>query len=204
MEPVEAQSNGLDERMALLKQHPILYKHVKAALEARSIKRLEFEILRESVPKEMPRSSQNLPALDGISAMLILYQETVRLLLDQSDHPEVSAEELEFFKSQFRTSAFTCRLKSCPRATLGFELERFLLEHERTHLRRFRCTFPDCKYPSFSSAQALRGHVDKYHSPNPAPKSIRDIWVSPTARRAPTSRDEDNNKSKPQVQKKTN
>jgi hypothetical protein len=47
MEQTEAQSNGFDERVALLQQHPILYKHVKAALEARSIKRLESELLQE-------------------------------------------------------------------------------------------------------------------------------------------------------------
>lgn len=47
IEPVaEAPSNILDERLELLQTHPILYKHVKAALEARSVKRLEYEILQ--------------------------------------------------------------------------------------------------------------------------------------------------------------
>ena len=78
------------------------------------------------------------PGLDGISAMLASYQEIVRSLLSQSDYPGVSSEELELFKSQFRTSAFTCRLNSCPRATLGFESEELRLEHEMAHMRRFR------------------------------------------------------------------
>jgi hypothetical protein len=134
--------------------------------------------------------------------MLTLYQETVRSLLDQSDHPGVSAEELELFKSQFRTSAFTCRLKSCPRATLGFESEKLCFEHEMTHLRTFRCTFPNCKYPPLVSTQALKNHVNKYHNLNPATTSIRDIWVSPNARRAPASRNERPNRLKKQVQPK--
>lgn len=110
--------------------------------------------------------------------MLKLYQETVRWLLNQSDFPGVSAEELELFKSQFRASAFTCPLKSCPRATLGFETEKSLFEHKTAHLRRFRCTVPDCKFPPFASTQALKSHANKYHNPNPPPKSIRSIGGS--------------------------
>lgn len=120
--------------------------------------------------------------------MLTSYQDTVRSLLDQHDIPGVSAEELEFFKSQFRASAFTCRLKSCPRATLGFESEKLRLQHEMTHVRRFRCTFADCKFPPFMSAQALKSHASKYHSHDPPSKSIRSIQVSPRAVRAPAPR----------------
>lgn len=128
--------------------------------------------------------------LDGISAMLAMYQETIRSILDQSDHPGISAEELDLFKSQFRASAFTCRLKSCPRATLGFETEKACFEHEMTHVRRFRCTFPRCHFPPFVSAQALKNHVNKSHNPNPVPQSIRDIQIPSALRRAPTCRDE--------------
>ena len=114
--------------------------------------------------------------------MLTLYQEAVRSLLSQSDYPGVSAEELELFKNQFRTSAFTCRLNSCPRATLGFESEKLRLEHEMAHARRFRCTFPGCKYPPFVSAQSLTNHLNKYHNPNPPRKSIRQVGHIPTTR----------------------
>ncbi|KAL7786982.1 hypothetical protein V8C37DRAFT_286169 [Trichoderma ceciliae] len=180
----ETQSNVLDERVALLRQHPILYKHVKAALEARSLKWLESELLQEHVvPGGNSQSSSTSPALDGISAMLTQYQETIRSILGHNDHLGVSAEELELFKSQFRVSAFTCRLKSCPRATMGFESEKLRLEHEMTHMRRFRCTVPDCKFPPFASAQALKSHANKYHNPIPAPKSIRNIRVLPSAQR---------------------
>lgn len=110
--------------------------------------------------------------------MLTVYQETVRSLLDHHDYPGVTAEELELFKSQFRTSAFTCRLKSCPRATLGFESEKHCLQHEMTHIRRLRCTAADCKFPPFVSPQALKLHISKYHSHSLPPKSIRGIQVS--------------------------
>lgn len=113
--------------------------------------------------------------------MLIVYQDTIRTLLDQHDYPGVTAEELELFKSQFRTSAFTCRLKSCPRATLGFESEKPRLQHEMTHIRRLRCPVADCKFPPFVSPQALRIHTSKYHSHGLLPKSIRKIQVSPKA-----------------------
>lgn len=110
--------------------------------------------------------------------MLTVYQDTVRSLLDHHDYPGVTAEELELFKSQFRTSAFTCRLKSCPRATLGFESEKHCLQHEMTHIRRLRCTAADCKFPPFASPQALKIHTAKYHSHSLPPKSIRGIQVS--------------------------
>ncbi|EHK42609.1 hypothetical protein TRIATDRAFT_224424, partial [Trichoderma atroviride IMI 206040] len=160
--------NAQDKRLAYLQQYPILQKQVRAALEARSIKQLEYELL------QTPASQASL-ALCGISDMLAVYQETVRSILDQSDHPGISSEELELFKSQFRASAYTCRLKSCPRATLGFETDKARLDHEIAHVRKFRCTFPDCHFPPFLSAQALKGHTNKYHNPNPAPKSIRNI-----------------------------
>lgn len=104
-----------------------------------------------------------------------MYQKTVRSILNQSDHPGISAEELELFKSQFRSAAYTCRLKSCPRATMGFDTDKARLDHELAHVRKFRCTFPDCHFPPFVSAQALKGHSNRYHNPNPAPISIRNI-----------------------------
>jgi hypothetical protein len=140
------------------------------------------------------RVSHNSLSSDSISAMLSVYQETIRSILNQSDHPGISAEELELFKSQFRASAYTCRLKSCPRATLGFETEQSRHDHELAHVRKFRCTFPDCHFPPFLSAQALKGHANKYHNPNPAPKSIRNIQTPSAPRRSPTHHDEGSNK----------
>src|SRR5579871_2454248 len=134
------------------------------------------------VQDDKPQHLSNSPGLGGVSAMLTSYQEAVKSLLSQSDYPGVSAEELELFKNQFRTSAFTCRLNSCPRATLGFESEKLRLEHEMAHMRRFRCTFPGCKYPPFVSAQSLKSHLNKYHNPNPPRKSIRQVGHISTTR----------------------
>ena len=136
-------------------------------------------LTRSLAPEGGPQPSQKSPAADGISAMLASYQQTVRLLLNQDDCPGASVEELELFKRQFRNSAYTCRLGSCPRASLGFPSEQLRLEHERAHMR-LRCTFSGCQYPSFISAQALRRHVNKYHNYAPARKSIRKVGHIPT------------------------
>lgn len=143
----------------------------------------------------IPRASQASPTLYGISNMLAVYQETVRSILDQSDHPGISSEDLELFKSQFRASAYTCRLKSCPRATLGFETDKARLDHELAHVRKFRCTFPDCHFLPFVSAQALKGHTNKYHNPNPAPKSIRNIQTPLPPKRYLTRHDGEDDQS---------
>ncbi|RFU25006.1 hypothetical protein B7463_g11335, partial [Scytalidium lignicola] len=45
-EEVKSKSDLLDERLGSLRQHPVLHKHVKASLEARSLLRLEAELLR--------------------------------------------------------------------------------------------------------------------------------------------------------------
>lgn len=78
-------------------------------------------------------------------------------------------------KNQFRTSAFTCRLRSCPRATLGFENDALRREHELMHVGGFRCAVINCLYPPFPSAKSLRTHTTKVHNSSPAPKSIRRV-----------------------------
>jgi hypothetical protein len=45
-EQMETQSSSQDERLAYLQCYPILYKQVRVALDARSIKRLEHELLQ--------------------------------------------------------------------------------------------------------------------------------------------------------------
>ncbi|KAK4071005.1 uncharacterized protein Triagg1_6372 [Trichoderma aggressivum f. europaeum] len=182
--------NGLNDGMSFMRQHPTLYRHVESALKGRSLKRLETELFPETNPDGPCRSPKNLAPLDGISAMLIVYQDTIKTLLDQHDYPGVTAEELELFKSQFRTSAFTCRLKSCPRATLGFESEKLRLQHEMTHIRRLRCMAVDCKFPPFASPQALKIHTNRYHNHGLAPKSIRSIQLSPKTMVMPVYRND--------------
>jgi hypothetical protein len=181
----------LDQRLEALKQHEILYRQIEYALSARSQKRILSEMLQKSgtLPSlttlnsadqqlgldAINRSSKNPFILDGVSAMLELYQKSVQILLSQDSCPGSSAEELDQFKIHFRTSAFTCRLQRCPRATLGFENEQLLREHEILHAGGFRCTFPGCQYPPLSSAKSLKFHVDRYHNMTPARKSIRRV-----------------------------
>ncbi|PON29052.1 NACHT domain-containing protein [Trichoderma gamsii] len=196
IEHFEAKSSVHDEILTCLQKYPVLYQQVRVALGARSIRRLEHELLQISAVDGTSCSSPLPPVLDGISAMLAVYQETVRSILDQSDHPGISAEELELFKSQFRTSAFTCRLKSCPRATLGFEEEKSCLEHELAHVQKVRCTNPDCHFPPFASAQALKNHVNKHHNSAPKPRSIRDILTSRAIRSIPACHNDERYKNK--------
>lgn len=113
------------------------------------------------------------PSTDGISSMLSSYQEIVRYLLCQDEYSGVSAQDLDLFKSQFRASAYTCRLSSCPHATLGFETQQACTEHEISHIRRWACDFPGCQYPPFVSKSALSGHKKKHHSPQIQRRSIR-------------------------------
>ncbi|KAF2868791.1 hypothetical protein BDV95DRAFT_630472 [Massariosphaeria phaeospora] len=158
----------LDERLKYLHNHEILRRHVECALLSRSRKRLESEVLlndKQGIKRAKPASTSSI--LDGISVMLEVYQQAVEYLLNQDSCPGASAEELDCFKSQFRASAYTCRLRSCPRATVGFETERLRQEHEVAHTGGFRCSFPTCQYPPLKSSQALQMHVDKYHNPKP-------------------------------------
>ena len=101
---------------------------------------------------------------DGVSTTLHYYQKTVESLLDRDSCPGVSVEELELFKNQFRTSAYTCRLRSCPRATIGFDSDQLCREHEMIHAGGFRCQFLGCQYPPFRSSKTLATHVTANHS----------------------------------------
>ncbi|OTA94840.1 hypothetical protein M434DRAFT_394351 [Hypoxylon sp. CO27-5] len=160
-----------DKRLAYLHDH-LLHQEVERALCARSLKRLESGLHGFGLAHNLVAST-DLLSQDGISIMLTSYEQSVKFLLAQNDYPGVSAEELETFKSQFRACAYTCRLTSCPRATLGFESEILRLDHEMTHLPRIRCSFPGCQSPPFVSAQSLKIHEKRYHVSQPARKWIR-------------------------------
>jgi hypothetical protein len=192
------ESSVLDERIDFLRGKPLLQKHVEISLRARSLKRLESKILQEVQDVPLPRHQQSghgtaLPQIqeykskasidrggkDSTSRLLSSYQQTVRFLLEQDHYPGVSADDLELFKSQFRSSAFTCRLNFCPRATTGFTSEELCRQHEIAHTRLAMCTVPECKYPPFVSTQALMNHIRKYHTSKPTRKSIRRVGNFP-------------------------
>ncbi|KAI0129640.1 hypothetical protein BJ170DRAFT_700831 [Xylariales sp. AK1849] len=165
-------SNIVDSRPRLLRDHPRLYKHVETALRSRTIKAFKSQIILPGDSKGASKYGRESKPQNALPATLASYQRTVRFLLQQDDYPGVSSEELADFKKQFYTSAFTCRLRLCPYATLGFELESLRDDHEAVHARRFPCTNPDCRYPPFISADALRKHVDNKHTPKPTRKPI--------------------------------
>ncbi|EXF79271.1 NACHT domain-containing protein [Colletotrichum fioriniae PJ7] len=165
----------LDKRMNSLVDYPLVFKHVGNFLRARSLKSLETELLKSREGGAINRPQLDGSVLDGISSMLAAYQKTVRHLLNQHDFPGISAEALKFFKTQLGNSAFTCRLKSCPRATSGFASEKSLVEHESSHLRQFPCTFPGCQYPPPVSAHALRNHEKRCHTYTPTQRGRRKL-----------------------------
>lgn len=72
-------------------------------------------------------------------------------------------EDLERFKRSNRTTAFTCRLGGCARATIGFEDDELRLQHERSHVQHLYCDHPGCQYPPLTSSRALRSHISKCH-----------------------------------------
>lgn len=105
------------------------------------------------------------PMIDGVSALLSQYQRLLSQIMDEPQMPDITLEELEAFRSEYRTSVYTCRLRSCPRATIGFESGKLRTEHELNHVRKnlHPCTFPGCQYPPFFTPQALKAHTRKQH-----------------------------------------
>jgi hypothetical protein len=107
--------------------------------------------------------------------MLESYQHAIESLLRQDSYPGVLAEDFELFKRHFKSSAYTCRLRYCPRATLGFDSNALRRQHEIGHIGGFRCTFPNCQYPPYRTEKTLRDHVESCHQPIRTPKSIRQL-----------------------------
>ncbi|KAI1742969.1 hypothetical protein F4680DRAFT_388566 [Xylaria scruposa] len=178
-ESAEAKPSIPSPRLELLKDYPAIQKQARIALSARSLKHLET---RTNL------SSQKLEAIhvdkesteQGLEGILLSYQKTILFLLDQEECPGVSTQELEEFKRHFKTSAYTCRFGSCPRATMGFGSKETWLEHERAHLRWWECTVTDCQYPPFPSLRALQTHKKSNHDND---RNTRPIRKFPTLRR---------------------
>ena len=95
--------------------------------------------------------------------VLYNYQATIKKCLSIHEFPGISAEELAQFQREFRTSAFTCRLPSCPRAIEGFENDQQRLKHEFSHAPPLKCLASGCQYPAFATARALRNHEARCH-----------------------------------------
>ena len=111
-------------------------------------------------------ANSGLTPSTALTQALKTYQNTVQLLLDSESYPGLSREELETFKTTYRTEAYTCRYSRCPRASNGFKSDQLRCQHENdVHRQSLKCTVPECKFGlSFASNRALKSHIQKYHS----------------------------------------
>lgn len=181
-----------DNRLDLLKEYPGLHKNAKIAAQARSQKMLSVISSEEGkFPFSITHTSESITQIDlqqllespsvdlrpirDLEDALANYQKTIQYILSLSDFPGVSKEDLERFKREYCTTAFTCRLFSCPRATTSFESETLRLEHEATHTLHLKCSFPGCQYPPFVSVRALKSHESRCHAPPRGRKKIRKV-----------------------------
>ncbi|UKZ83454.1 hypothetical protein TrVFT333_011263 [Trichoderma virens FT-333] len=154
----EQESDILDTRLDRFANQGAVYNMLRSALRERSTKATSDPTKQETFSAEIIRlAPQNLKDL------LASYQASIRSLLMIPSFTGITFEELEKFKREFRTAAFTCRVPNCPRAAAGFTDEKKLSEHERTHTQRIVCTVPDCQYPPLTSSRALRVHLSKCH-----------------------------------------
>ncbi|KAI0470247.1 hypothetical protein F4859DRAFT_486121 [Xylaria cf. heliscus] len=177
-EKAKAKASPPDSRLELLRDYPAIQKHVKIAISARSMRHLETQT-SQLVQNTTVVDHNQEPTEQGLEAILSSYQKTILFLLSQEEYPGVSPQELEEFKRHFRTSAYTCRFGSCPRATLGFESKEEWLQHELAHLRRWVCTVVGCQYPPFDSTRALRAHNKAHHENVAGQRPIRRFRILP-------------------------
>ncbi|KAH7324989.1 hypothetical protein B0I35DRAFT_425369 [Stachybotrys elegans] len=176
----QAQTKLEDERIVALRS-VLLKVIINRCLKARSFEQLEAELQQIEVRGQSVDHFATSPIpspQEGVSLVLQGYQASIRYLLDQSDHPGVTAAEFESFKHQSRDTAYTCRIKGCIRASDGFEHQVQFYEHEILHVRRLKCTYSGCQYPPFVSSRALKTHIMRTHKTTTQRRSIRKIGTS--------------------------
>ncbi|KAK2031757.1 hypothetical protein LX32DRAFT_257615 [Colletotrichum zoysiae] len=145
---------AVDSKIHHLQSHPEILAAATAIMSERADKSPFFG----------GEATGDLVKITSLSTLLFNYQHTVKELLQLFSHPGASLQELERFKQDFRCSAFTCRLWSCPLAGTGFESEDLRNDHEKIHEPRVSCEVPGCQYPPFASASALNKHQNKEHT----------------------------------------
>ncbi|KAL6400957.1 putative NACHT domain-containing protein [Ilyonectria robusta] len=178
IEDQELEQNVLDHRFIHIKNHPEIWNAASIIASQRAGRTTQGDERNDS-----------LSEVKGLSTLLHNYQHTVQALLKLWSFPGVSIQHLERFKQDFRSTAFTCRFWSCPLTGTGFESEALRDSHERAHAPRVPCNMPGCQYPPFTSAQALRNHLVKYHDQGVpkirirSPQNSSDISVPSQTRR---------------------
>ncbi|KAK7908792.1 hypothetical protein PG985_016095 [Apiospora marii] len=174
-----------DERIGSLSS-PLLQSVVDSCLKARSLEQLELKLKQmesRGQPVDDTAPSAIPPPQEGVSLILERYQTAIRYLLDQADYPGIAAAELDAFKRQFRDSAYTCRVRRCPRAISGFEHRAQCSEHELLHVRTLPCRYPGCQSPAFMSSKHLKRHIDREHAKPETPRTIRKVGILPPRER---------------------
>ncbi|KAL7897605.1 hypothetical protein HDV64DRAFT_285923 [Trichoderma sp. TUCIM 5745] len=146
-------NDPLNSRLNILRhKHYPLYNTIQTVLLERGRKTLEAN----------EDSIDNNTKARGVRFLKERYQAAIRELLSYSTYSSVSFHELERFKQNFRTSAYTCRIWSCRYAVFGFNSPKDLILHEADHRKQI-CHYPNCQYPVFSSTKSLRDHEKRYH-----------------------------------------
>lgn len=167
-------SPKLDSRLDNLQHDSVLYEVARALLLERRSRNLTMPNPDNGKRDPPTRVAQNgaetltgntddLVEVTSLESLLFNYQHTIKELLSMRSYSRVTLQELERFKQEFRTAAFTCRLWSCPRAAVGFDSDDLRLAHEASH-RSILCDVPDCQYPPFPSDNNLKAHHAKCHS----------------------------------------
>ncbi|QYS94528.1 hypothetical protein H0G86_001857 [Trichoderma simmonsii] len=156
----DADGSPSDPRLTLIRQKDYrLYKMVKVVLLEQNKEAIEVVSLHDDT---------TCIQHDNISRDVITlkkkYQTLIQKLLNYSNYPGISFQQLEQFKQNFRTSAFTCRVWSCPYATLGFNNMDSLTHHEEAEHSKHICRVQGCQYPVFTSARLLKNHVTEHHT----------------------------------------
>lgn len=166
-------SQSLDPRLEALQDQNFsrIRPHVKMALKFQSQQAIDKVLLENGLES----SAQASPFIDAVSMLLQKYRDAVRRLLRQDYYPGVSREVFELFRAQAPSSLFTCRLTLCPSASIGYETEAELREHELEHTKKFPCRVVGCQYPPFRSAQLLENHFKKHHHQVPPKRNLRRV-----------------------------
>lgn len=163
-------SPALDPLLESLQNFPSIRPHVEMALKFRSQEAID----KVSVENDQ-KSSVRGPPIDAVSIILQKYRDTVLWLLSQDCYDGVSREDFQLFRSQAQTSLFTCRLPSCPSASIGYPTEAELRAHELEHTKKFPCRVSGCHYPPFRCAQMLENHFKKHHHQVPLKRTLRRV-----------------------------
>ncbi|KAI1173581.1 hypothetical protein F4777DRAFT_557344 [Nemania sp. FL0916] len=143
-----------DPRLELLDAFPPLVKTAKEVLLAQNQKYI----------KQVDEKTSTICSITRLQDVSDNYQIVLRECLSIHEYPGISAEDLAQFQRDYRSTAFTCRLSSCPRASDGFDTDAQRIDHEKSHTPPQKCPVSSCQYPPFQTEQALKAHTQRCHS----------------------------------------